>query len=377
MSKALAPTLEQPVGGFHLLWFETSNQYLVVDTALYELLQHFLAVDTPKAFDRLVNRRAQGVDTGMLYQDLASVLEQAHHTPTKAPLPSLNYQTKPHCITHYYRIGPKVFEVHYDSEAIQQLLHPKLSHYSLKHPPERTNVVLDLYQSADQYCLFKDGVLLGTYSPEAPHVLQGEFGMALLCSLHDNEEMDWLGVFHASTVVKADRAVLLIGNSGMGKSTFTALLHAHNYTILADDMAPMLFKDRLLYAYPSGISIKSGAFDLLNTHIKGFKALDSHYISPYKGTVKYVNPDPRHRLDYQRGYACRTMVQIQYQKDHPTILEPLALDTALHTLIPESWLAPKESHAQAFLDWIKTVRFYSLTYSDHEAALIKFSECFE
>jgi len=41
----------------------------------------------------------------------------------------------------------------------------------------------------------------------------------------------------------------------------------------------------------------------------------------------------------------------------------------LETLIPESWLSPNPKHAKQFLDWLQTLAFYEITYSDTESVL--------
>ncbi len=186
--------------------------------------------------------------------------------------------------------------------------------------------------------------------------------------------MDWMGTFHASTVAKNNEAVMIIGDSGKGKSTFTALLLGQGYEILADDITPILAKDSLVYPYPGGISIKAGSFGILKNSLPNFESLTEHYINPYKGFVKYV--DAPKSNGYLKGYPCKTMVSINYKKDANTSLEIISVADALNTLIPESWLAHDIYNAQQFLNWIKDVKFYELTYSDTDEAIKVFSTLF-
>ena len=251
-------------------------------------------------------------------------------------------------------------------------MHPQIEHLDTPTHQGETSVIFDLYQEDDVLCLFKNEALIGSWPSKDYHLLQGKFAMHLLCSIHDNEETDWLGTFHASTVVKNNKAAMIIGDSGKGKSTFTALLLATNFEVLADDLTPILAKDTLVYPYPGGISIKSGAFDILNSSLLNFDTLPEHYINPYKGYVKYVSA-PKSK-GYLAGYPCKIIVSINYQEKATTNLEPLAINEALLTLIPESWLAHDRYNAQQFLNWINHVKFYELTYSDSKDAIKVFSQ---
>ena len=196
--------------------------------------------------------------------------------------------------------------------------------------------------------------------------------MELLCALNQNEESDWLGTFHASTVKKNNNTIVLIGDSGSGKSTFTALLMANGFDLVADDITPILAKDKNVYGYPAGVSIKSGAFDTLNSIIPGFKNLKEVYINPFKGYVKYMPSNNTKNIT--QGYNCRTLVYVSYKKDSETKLEAFDLNKALQILIPESWLEPSKTNAKQFMEWLKALKCYKLTYSNYKEAIEKASE---
>jgi hypothetical protein len=62
-------------------------------------------------------------------------------------------------------------------------------------------------------------------------------GPILAVLLHQRERL----VLHSSVVQIGDRAVLLVGHKGQGKSTLAAHFHAAGYKILSDDLAPIQF----------------------------------------------------------------------------------------------------------------------------------------
>ena len=48
--------------------------------------------------------------------------------------------------------------------------------------------------------------------------------MELLQKVHQKEEEEWLGVFHASALGDGKKAILFLGDSGNGKSTSLSAL---------------------------------------------------------------------------------------------------------------------------------------------------------
>jgi len=359
-----------------MLWFKKSNQYIVLDKSLYRTIKAFLASKTKKQFkEAAIKLGFDTDDANQLFKEITTLLEECNVKSSKDSNIRSTFNSSYRDYSHTYQVDNQFILVHYGSEHIRSLVHPQLEHLQVTNYKETTLCVFDLYMEADRLFLFKDETLLGSWPDTDYHLLQGKFAMHVLCSINDNEESDWLGTFHASTVVKNDQAVMIIGDSGKGKSTFTALLLADGFEVLADDLTPILSKDMLVYPYPGGISIKSGAFDTLNFRLPNFDNLPQHYINPYKGYVKYVSV-PKSK-GYTTGYPCKTIVRINYEEDSRTKLETISIAHALETLIPESWLASNQANAQRFLNWIKDVNFYELTYSDSKDAIKVFSQLFK
>ncbi len=373
MKEFLTPTLTQTVGNHIILWFKNSNQYIVVDKNLYSLIEVFLSSERKNAFYASLMQLGYDSSTSeKLFHEIDTFLDDCNQVKQPEIFTELAFKSDNRTFSHTYKIDNLFITVNYDSDNIRSLVHPQIEHLdTLTHQGE-TSVIFDMYQEDDMLCFFKNGTLLGSWPAKDYHLLQGKFAMHLLCSIHDNKEWDWLGTFHASTVVKNNQAAMIIGDSGKGKSTFTALLLANNFEVLADDLTPILAKDTLVYPYPGGISIKSGAFKILKSSLPNFDTLPEHYINPYKGYVKYVSA-PKSK-SYLTGYPCKIMVSINYQEKAATSLEPLAINEALLTLIPESWLAHDRYNSQQFLNWIKEVKFYQLSYSDSNDAIKVFSQ---
>jgi hypothetical protein len=377
MKDSLTPTLVEPVGSFNLLWFEISNQYIILAESLYSLIKVFLASKNKEQFiDSIIRAGFDEDSTIQFYKEIDQFLDDCNRKTVLNNLASkTTFNDSYRCFSCIYKIDNSFITVNFGSEPIKNLIHPQLSHLETNIEDTACLTEFDIYIEKDHLFLFKDKTLLGSWTTKEPHLMQGKFAMHILCALHNNKEMDWIGTFHASTVVKKDEAIMLIGDSGKGKSTFTALLLANGYEILADDITAILAADNFVYPYPGAISIKSGAFDTLKSVIPNFDKLPEHHINRQKGKAKYLGA-PKSK-DYLNGYPCKNIVSINYKKDSNTKLETISIAQALNTLIPESWLAPKKYNAQQFLNWIKDVQFYELTYSNSKEAIDLFSNLLE
>jgi len=161
---------------------------------------------------------------------------------------------------------------------------------------------------------------------------------------------------------------MLIGDSGNGKSTLSAILMADGFDLLSDDFTPLYLNDQELYRYPAAISIKKGAFHIMEHKIKTFKTLKTYFNGPKNINIKYLPP----LKDFQnskKNLPCRKIVYIKYLKDHKSSFHKVSEEKILKTLIPQAWISPKPEHAKQFLNWLSNVDFYELLYSENEFAI--------
>lgn len=373
MRNSLAPTMVEHVKDHVVLWFQNSNKYIVLDNALYSLVKAHLNSKNILDFKRKLPEL--GIESSFAveyFNEIEQLLNESNTKVDKQIFPKKTFQQGRRKISYAYNIGNKHIIIHYSNEGLKQLIHPHIEHLASVAIDFKVLCELDIYEESGSLHLFKDKELKGTWPKTDFHLLQGKVTIQILCALHRNEETDWIGTFHASAAVSKDQAVMLIGDSGKGKSTFSTLLLANGFEILADDITPILSKDRLVYPYPGGISVKEGSFDVLNSRIPDFEKIPKHYINPYKGFVKYIAA-PKSK-GYLHGYPCNKIIRINYKSQTKTILEPISIAQIMQTLIPESWLSPNQEHAKKFLNWIKQVRFYELTYSDSKEAVKVFSD---
>ena len=195
--------------------------------------------------------------------------------------------------------------------------------------------------------------------------------MELICVLTNSSEEDWIGTFHASTVARGNKAIMLIGKSGSGKSTLASLLMAHGFTVVADDITPM-HKDKSLVINPTSISVKEGAFKSLSPLFNNFETFAQFDSNSKKGTIKYIPINTSKQIE--KTYKCNKLVLVDYKTDTKTNLKKATIDQILEVLIPDSWISPKPHHAKMFLEWLGESKFYQLSYGDNNSVIDVFNE---
>ncbi len=323
------------------------------------------------AFEAQIVLEDKTSDPTPIAQTLNTYLNSCNKSRASLKQTSIKIDVSHRSIVKYYSIRGKVIEIYYDSELVLKTIHPALAYLSVEATASPA-ITFDIYIKEKQLYLFKNEALICCVPQRDYHLIQGQFIMHLLCLMHHKLETDWIGTFHGSTITDGNSSILFVGASGKGKSTLCALLASSGFDLLADDVSPMLSESNNMYYNPSAISIKEGAFSLLQPLVADFKDLPVIQFNKSKGLIKYM-PCKAPKKDF---YPCRAIILVNYKAKSETQLESVSIKTLLETLIPESWLSPNPIHAKAFLDWLDTVCIYQLTYSNTTSVTQEVSQLF-
>lgn len=359
MNNSLAPTYEKSIGGLWILWYSISNSYSVIDANFKFLIDSYLDVTSKAEFRALILDEDKNANYSEIENTISSYLSNCNIPTTHAEVDLTSFDSSHRNLSRYYSINGKVIQVNYDSELVLKTVHPSIAHCSIS-TYKSVDTTFDIYLKNDSLFLFKDESLITSAPKLEYHKIQGKFIMHILCTIHDKPESDWIGTFHGSTITDGNSSILIVGASGKGKSTLCALLTANGFNLLADDVSPMLSKNKNIYFNPGAISIKKGAFKILEPIINSFKDLPPINFNKSKGTLKYLPcaiPEKLH-------YACHAVILVNYRDKSDTIIEQVSVKKMLETLIPDSWLSPNPYHAKQFIDWLGRIKIYELTYSD-------------
>ncbi|TXE09251.1 hypothetical protein ES711_04805 [Gelidibacter salicanalis] len=360
----------------YVLWFEKSNQYVVVSEMIKDLLEVFLLIPSKSEFIAvLVEQHIADNQATAFYNEIKGLLEDAN---TTAELPSTISPTiaitSPKMVRQY-QFGTNSISVNYGSSDIENLIHPQWAHAAgVSH--KNTSTTFDLFQEGEQLYLFKNDLYIGTYRESDYHLLQGQFSFQLINALYQKVESDWIATFHASTVCNDEEAIMIIGASGNGKSTLSSVLMAAGIDVLADDFTPLLAQNKEVYRFPSGISVKEGAFKMLEQLYPDFKCYPLHKSTSKDVIIKYI-PPIKTLGEGITHVPCKKIVYVKYDPNATSSIKQISTEKILETLIPESWLSPLASNAELFLEWLQDLKGYELIYSDNTMAVSKFRELFK
>ena len=371
------PTLSKQIKEQQLLWFSDSNSYVIVDKKINELINLFVSNPEKSSFISAATETI-GVSysqSEVFYNEL-NQLFLTNSFEEKTPPPIVTFDISLRAYSETYSVHNTDFKVTYSHKHVKELLHPQIAHLVSKKPIDIVQTVFDVFYVNNKLYFYKNTALINSYKQSDYPTLQGNFCMQLLCVIHEKTEEEWLGTIHASTVANEKEAILVIGKSGKGKSTFTTHAMADGLNLVADDFSPVLAKNKYIYSYPGAISIKSGAFESLSKIIPRFDELPLIFKGQEKGSVKFVAPFKNDKTNSKHSYPCQKMVSINYKSQSKTELKKIAFSEAMEIFLPDSWISPKKAHAKEFMNWIECLSFYELTYSNTKEAIKVFSKLF-
>ncbi|MCT4629901.1 hypothetical protein [Winogradskyella sp.] len=371
MNNNLAPTYQRLFGSYWVLWYKNSNVYSIVELDFKDLLDDYFESNSIDAFGKKLALVDSNVDYINIAKTLNSYLEQCHLEKDSFDKKTLHFESDDCAISKHYCANGRYFQVNYDTDLVQKTIHPAIAHLEVE-ALHASKIVFDIFLEGNQLVLLKNNTIITSVQKRNYHLLQGKFIMEMLSYIHNKKESDWLGTFHGSTITDGNNSILFIGESGKGKSTLSALLVAHGFALLADDVSPISSENSHIYYNPSAISIKKGAFNTLRPLIDDFDDIPNTFFNKTKGLLKYV-PCKTPKKD---SYPCKSIIMVNYKSSAETTLENVSIKKALETLIPDSWLSPNPTHAKQILDWLTQVNIYELTYSNTNNAIEEITTLF-
>ena len=113
-------------------------------------------------------------------------------------------------------------------------------------------------------------------------------GLPLAALLHQRGVLH----FHAASFVFEGAGVLLLGQSGAGKSSLTAAFHRAGATALSDDLSAVVFEEDQPMIWPVDRKIR-----LRENTVRQLGLDERHLEAPDPFTGKYALKTPAHRLD--------------------------------------------------------------------------------
>jgi len=371
----LASTLNKKIEDKTIVWFENSNQYLVLEPLVADIVTD---LSENKNLDIIADKLENNLEIPLkLAKDFIKDINDKILKPNIIPLKKKSencYHKIPETFLFikYYQINSKVFKVFFSNEFELSLIHPKFAHLEVPEVSEIDFIFQVFNNSKDTY-LIVDSVVIGNWSPEDIHYFQGKFSMKIIECVYEKGEENWMGVFHASAVNYNDNAILILGDSGNGKSTSLALLQAQGFHCVADDFVPIDTTTKI-HAFPAGISIKKNSLPVLLKDYPELKSSAEYHYTRLNKTVRYLPPK---NINYQKKHPCKAFVFIKYDSTTEFEITKISSTKAFENLVPDSWISSIPKNVSIFLNWFEKLPSYQITYSNNEMMYKSIKNIFE
>ena len=248
-----------------IAWLENNNEYLILQDTTADIIKRLNKGVSVKEISKAVSKKISAPldKTHDLVLDLEKKILNSKTIETEQIINDYRDVEKPFSYeyTKFYKVNQLIFKVEYLSEKELSLIHPKYAHLEVS--DSNYNHEFKVFIEKKHIILLVNKKFIGAWSHKDVHYFQGKFSMELIQKIHQKEEKEWLGVFHASAVSNGKKSILFLGDSGNGKSTSLALLQANGFTCLADDFVPVDVKKQEVYSFPASISIKKNSLETL------------------------------------------------------------------------------------------------------------------
>jgi hypothetical protein len=359
-----------------IVWFDIRNEYLILEHTTADVLERLsrgAAVnDIAETLSKKLSVPLEESINFVLELEKKFFKEQKSEKLEIANNYKNTERPKDFEFIKYYKINDIVFKISFLSDKELSLVHPKFAHLVIDEVTDFQNE-FEVFINHNDIFLYVNNVFIGSWDNCNIHYFQGKFSMELIQKIHQKEENDWLGVFHASAISNGEKSMLFLGDSGNGKSTSLALLQANGFTCLADDFVPVDAKKQEVYSFPAAISIKKSSLETLLPIYPELETTAEYNFKRLNKIVRYLKPNNN---DFLAHLPCHDLVFIKYEKDAKLTCKKISKIDAFQQLVPDSWLSPKKENAQIFLDWFEGLNCYQLTYSNNEEMIKTVTEIF-
>jgi hypothetical protein len=368
------PLLFKPTENKTIVWLAHKNEYVVLENQTASILKE---LETNKSIEAIAKEVA--VELNISLEETLPFIENLKNDLLKN---TVNKETEKEYITSefpvnfnfikYYKVNNLVFKVEFDNELELSYVHPKFAHLLIEKPKDIDHT-FSVFTKDSHIFLYVNSQFIGSWNKQEIHFFQGKFSMELIQKIHNKNEDEWLGVFHASAVSNGEKAILFLGDSGNGKSTSLSLLQANGFTCLADDFVPVDANTQYVYSFPAAISIKKTSLPVLLPFYPELENSAEYHFTRLNKIVRYLKPNNN---NFYSHLPCKELVFIKYEKDSDIVCKTISSLDAFAQLVPDSWLSPKEENASFFLDWFSSLKCYQIKYSNNDKMLATISKIF-
>ncbi len=347
----------------HFVFLKRPKKFLIVENFYLDLFAKYDILSKSEFVDYLSEKHVHA-KPDVIYSDLNELFKEPSHlqkeTQNNYVIPKKLYKFK-------FKLGDNCYTINYEDQRIIKDVIGQLKHLEDNSINESKNYYV--FKNDDNFILKDDYNYHGVWKKDDLHYLTGKILSFFICDFHKILEKKWSGFLHATTVSKNNKAFLIIGESGDGKSTSSAILCKNGYSLMVDDISPINRKGEVA-SFPNAISVKNSSFEKLKNLYDSNKF--SSTIQSNKGEIKYLNPSGLKKFD-PNSKSCYDIIKLKYDVNNQNSLKRVKLKELLPLIVNESYFPTSVKSVRSFMNWLLSCNYYSLNYCD-DKMLIKFFE---
>ena len=269
-------------------------------------------------------------------------------------------------------IGPFNFSIKTDNNAVVSNLNSLYSDYTFAHDSPFIDFPITITTRSLVRRFIKPQVdfLLDEFAPFKPLPKDQSFAMlewgmnwCITTSAHQ------FLIFHAGTIEKNGKVIIMPAEQGSGKSTLTAAMVYSGWRLFSDELALVSIDDELVYPCTRPINLKNDSIEVINSFVDDAVfstiAKDTH-----KGTVALLKPptDSVKRMFEPAPLHC--IVFPKYVANAKAKLTPISQINTFQQLIEHSfnYHILGEQGFTLIASLLKNINCYQFEYSDFEQA---------
>lgn len=373
--------LVKRIEGKRVVWFSQSNYWVQFEEPawfVYNLIINDLTTEAVVARCRRKYRVSEEESRQFVLEILEKITKFQNPSHFRV-VPQVSDRVEdlssaPYYSVRHYIINNKSITFCFESKWLEYSIHPLFAHLETSRL-EPASFSFDLFLQDGRFGIRVTKDQSRTWFFDQPDLQKGRAFIELLNAIYSKVEEDWMTIIHGSAVTDGQSTILFTAECGGGKSTIAALLQAHGFSVLSDDMVPVATKTGRIYPFPAALSVKEGAIPVLLPYYPELEKIQIFNIPASGKQVRYLPLNP---LPFQKKWTnkAKALIFINFNPSVDILLEKLSKLDAIKLFNIEAWVSSVPENAKSYINWLIKLNCYRLTYSNNEKAVQTIQQIF-
>ena len=360
------PEVYEKLKSCSIAWFEKYNQFLIVDGVIEKIFQEFFEskINSFEDYSKTLSRKKK--------DDFIRIIKSTNLTdnnPDKTPNNKEKIKRVNSEVSSSYRVGNNILKIIYQTEKIKEVLEKPFKHLEI-YNSNNCKVSFDIKEGIKRLFLFKNDELKFECLKKEYHLLEAKLAEIFTSVYHKNE--NWLSSFHASSVSKNSKSILILGHSGSGKSTLTTLLCLHGFRFISDDLV-LMNENQEIFDNPMATSLKESSWKPIINHYPKLNNIEAEKISKKGNRVKYLDFHGLQK-NQNKHFEIKDLLWVNYNSNSKNLIHLIDEKESLKRLIPETWIKNDIDSIKNWIKWFKKSESWEICYNNFDIALQKINQ---